>query len=680
MLNRRPTDRALRVTAAWLGAACLATLISRPAAAQPPTVALNLQQFEIPFNVDRSSRQPAEVQLLVSRDQGQRWEPYATQPASGKNFAFHTDQDGLYWFATRTVDASGQTDAIATLQPQLIVNVDTTSPHVNLEAWFDDQGRVQFQLNCTDQSPALDAFEVLYGSDSSRQWVSVHPVVGQRDPAAADRYHAAGQFQPPESLQQVTVRATVTDAAGNLTTVATEASRPRVAANDFRLAGSKGQLPAATSGGGAAAGQPPAQPATPPIAQSPSPIAQSPWAIPQFAISSGLASELPRPVVSGHSSGMTLSGPATADIATMDPPSPAVTPTPPAAPTAVPAAADPLTSAQTPTDNTVNRAGDRPQTAAGAMRPIGVNDPLPLAADSPADAAAAPRQQVNRAAESANPANLNSAAQPPTAPGYGAAPPVNEPLGDGLAASGVQVRFSNSRKFSLEYEVESTGLAGVSDVELWGSRDRGLTWKRWGADPDRQSPFDIETNNDGAYGFRIVVIAGNGLATPRPQENDLPDIFVVVDTQAPEVRITGAAYGEGNHTGSLVIRYQCSDLHLTERPISLSFAPSPSGPWATIAAGLANEGAYLWPADPHLPRQIYLRVDGIDLAGNEGSHVLDTPIDIQGLAPRARIRGFNPLSSNPLSAAPHAATSAPPTSPNGGAAASTAAQPQARFK
>lgn len=674
MLNRRPTDRALRVTAAWLGAACLATLISRPAAAQPPTVALNLQQFEIPFNVDRSSRQPAEVQLLVSRDQGQRWEPYATQPASGKNFAFHTDQDGLYWFATRTVDASGQTDAIATLQPQLIVNVDTTSPHVNLEAWFDDQGRVQFQLNCTDQSPALDAFEVLYGSDSSRQWVSVHPVVGQRDPAAADRYHAAGQFQPPESLQQVTVRATVTDAAGNVTTVATEASRPRVAANDFRLAGSKGQLPT-TAISGAAAGPPPAQPAAPPIAQSP-------WAIPQFAISSGLASELPRPVVSGHSSGMTLSGPATADIATMDPPSAAATPTPPAAPAATPsAAADPLASAQAPTDNTVNRAGDRPQTAAGAMRPIGVNDPLPLAADSPVDDRTAPRQQVNRAADSMNPANLHHGA----AGGYGgAAPPVNEPLGDGLAASGVQVRYSNSRKFSLEYEVESTGLAGVSDVELWGSRDRGLTWKRWGADPDRQSPFDIETNNDGAYGFRIVVIAGNGLATPRPQENDLPDIFVVVDTQAPEVRITGAAYGEGDHTGSLVIRYQCSDLHLTERPISLSFAPSPSGPWTTIAAGLANEGAYLWPADPHLPRQIYLRVDGIDLAGNEGSHVLDTPIDIQGLAPRARIRGFNPLSSNPLSAAPRAAPSAPltsaATSTNDGAAANTAAQPRARFK
>jgi hypothetical protein len=128
---------------------------------------------------------------------------------------------------------------------------------------------------------------------------------------------------------------------------------------------------------------------------------------------------------------------------------------------------------------------------------------------------------------------------------------VGEPIGDGLVSAGVQIRYSNSRKFSLEYEIESAGLAGVSDVELWGTRDRGLTWKRWGSDPDRESPFDIETNNDGAYGFRIVVVANNGLATPRPIENDLPDIFVVVDTLSPSIRFTGAAYGEGTKRGRL---------------------------------------------------------------------------------------------------------------------------------
>lgn len=233
------------------------------------------------------------------------------------------------------------------------------------------------------------------------------------------------------------------------------------------------------------------------------------------------------------------------------------------------------------------------------------------------------------------------------------------------AASSAPVRHSSSRKFSLDYEVESAGRTGVEEVELWGSVDRGQAWKRWGADPDRQSPFDIETSNDGEYGFCIVVVAKNGLATPRPIAQSAPDIVVVIDTLEPVARITGATYGQGDQTGSLVIRYSCEDLNLSSRPIALSFSESPRGPWTTIAAGLENAGGYVWPADPQLPRQIFLRIDATDAAGNNGSSVLDTPIDIQGLAPRARIRGFNPITGiNP-------ATQGTPQ---------TATAPTARFK
>jgi hypothetical protein len=79
----------------------------------------------------------------------------------------------------------------------------------------------------------------------------------------------------------------------------------------------------------------------------------------------------------------------------------------------------------------------------------------------------------------------------------------------------------------------------------------------------------------------------------------------------------------------------------------LAFGESVEGPWSTIAAGLANDGIYAWPADPHLPRQIFLRVDITDAAGNRSHYILDTPIDVQGLAPRARIRGFNPVTGSP---------------------------------
>ncbi|HBE64564.1 MAG TPA: hypothetical protein DDX19_17825 [Rhodopirellula baltica] len=207
------------------------------------------------------------------------------------------------------------------------------------------------------------------------------------------------------------------------------------------------------------------------------------------------------------------------------------------------------------------------------------------------------------------------------------------------------IRHSDSNRFSLDFEIEAIGGRGVEAIELYGTTDGGITWNRWGTDPDKASPFDIETNGEGIFGFQIVVVAANGLTSPRPLSGDAPDIVVVVDQTEPEVSITGARYGEADRAGSLVIAYRCQDQYLMSRPITLSFSDTPEGPWTTIAAGLRNLGDYVWPADPQLPRQIYLRIDATDQAGNVGSYVLDQPVDTRGLAPRARIRAFRSISS-----------------------------------
>ena len=204
----------------------------------------------------------------------------------------------------------------------------------------------------------------------------------------------------------------------------------------------------------------------------------------------------------------------------------------------------------------------------------------------------------------------------------------------------VPFRYSDSNRFSLEYELEAVGASGVEAVELYGSLDGGQTWKRWGVDPDRTSPFDIETKGEGVFSFRIVVLGNNGLASPRPLPGDTPDIAVIVDQTMPTIKITSARYGEGDRTGSLVIRYECEDENLTSRPVAIAFSDSLDGPWTTIAAGLRNDGLYVWPADPKLPPAIYLRVDASDQAGNTGTYLLDQPIATGGLAPRARILGF----------------------------------------
>lgn len=242
--------------------------------------------------------------------------------------------------------------------------------------------------------------------------------------------------------------------------------------------------------------------------------------------------------------------------------------------------------------------------------------------------------------------SANAWPQPtPPAPGQ-AAPPRDEGSATSEAIESrllqAPLHHSPSRSFTLPYELESISRQGIDRAELWCTKDRGASWKYWDSDQDRQSPFDVATAGEGLYGFRIVVVDGNGLAQDRPQDGDEADLYVFVDTQPPTARITAARYGDRDDVGKLLIEYRCEDElnNLAPRPITLKFAESPEGPWTTIATGLHNDGFYAWAADPQLPRRVYLRVEAVDQAGNVGGETLDQPIALQGLAPRGRIRGF----------------------------------------
>jgi hypothetical protein len=179
-------------------------------------------------------------------------------------------------------------------------------------------------------------------------------------------------------------------------------------------------------------------------------------------------------------------------------------------------------------------------------------------------------------------------------------------------------------------------------VELWGTSDGGRTWSRWGTDPDRKSPLDVEVSGEAIYGFRVVLVGKNGLAGNAPQNGDSADIWVGIDVTRPRARLTSAAYGKGDTAGKLDIRWQADDANLSQRPITLAIGDRPDGPFTPIAAGLANSGQYLWEFDPRSPRQIFLRLEVRDDAGNIAIDQLTEPIQVEGLQPKGRIRSLAP--------------------------------------
>ncbi len=236
---------------------------------------------------------------------------------------------------------------------------------------------------------------------------------------------------------------------------------------------------------------------------------------------------------------------------------------------------------------------------------------------------------------------MNDQEEPKKEEAIAAPPPPPPPASQSMPAREGNLH-TNSLQFSLDYAIDDEFGSAVASVELWGTIDDGVSWAIWGTDADRQSPFDIEVEGDGLFGFRMVIVGANGIASKRPLPSDDADAWVRVDTVAPQARIVSVLKGKGVEAGSLVIDYQASDEFFGERPIAFSWSESPKGPWQPLADGARNNGRYVWTPDSGLPPTVYLRIEAIDAAGNRTAHQLDLPVDIQGATPRGRIQGVRP--------------------------------------
>ena len=628
---------------------------------------LGSRTFVIPFTV-QSSGGGGRVELMVAKASSvarppMRWTAAAVGSTDRPEpFSYTAPADGEYWFTTRTV-GPGQSTSVdspvgsglasgiaANLSAVLKVVVDTTPPVIEATTDCDGDGRIRTDVVFRDTTE-ITAVDVRYVTNIDQgQWTLVN------DQLTSHRTAGRVEFSPAGRWDETAVVITALDAAGNKQSVQKMVKRPRVAAvaSPRYAAVPRPSYDASPS---------PYRGSAVPYRGSAVPVANDKIAA---RTASSRSSEILPPPATPEQIGL---GFAERDAARDIPGAAPETQRPAqktrrparemqdAAPESIaPGLASPDPTRQRGTDDSATDGASppsRPRTIAEAFRPIDEPSAVPPRRDDAVsvDRPALPR---NRSAESAESAE-RMARETQTLGDSGASMSLPGPDDAPIDAAAIDLRdldslmqriplrFSDSARFSLEYEVEALGERGVEAIELYGTVDGGKTWTLWGRDPDRETPFDIEVREDGIFGFRIVVVGQSGLASPRPLDGQAPDILVVVDRQTPEVRITGARYGRGDETGSLVIQYDCRDEHLTPRPVTLAFSDSIDGPWTTIAGGLLNDGRYAWPADPNLPRAFYLRLDATDGAGNVGTHVLDRPIDAQGLAPRARIRGFRSL-------------------------------------
>ncbi len=541
-------------------------------------------QFQIPFNIDTSGSTPSSVQLWVSTDDGATWQMHGSAQPTAKFFEFRAASEGLYLFSVQTLDASGA--SFPSTSPPLRVLVDTSKPQAAMRADIDSQGKLVVDVRVADQHLAPATAWLRMRTDRSADWQEIQ----------VDQLTQVGSVWEGQVVldvphcREIGLIFTVKDEANNVGEATLQLGMPRTAA------GEKDMQLASTHGPGESSSR---------LGSSNTATVNTATSAQHTRSGQGHPSSALQPLA-----GATLWDP--------------TQPSQPAATTPPPARRSPgslVGSSELTLDGHGQIEELPPPAESERSHPVSIDEPRdnPLAAEPP----------VNDVADEAG---------------------AEQPSGNAGLLEGSErldtvanAYHCKSRAFSLDYSIEALGGSALADVELWGTEDGGRTWNLWGSDPDRQSPFDVQVGNDGLFGFRMVIVGGNGLVSNRPKHGDSSDVWINIDTETPSAKITRAVYGEGPEDGMLVIDYTCHDSQLVSRPITLSFSERLDGPWTTIATGLKNTGIYLWKADPNLPDRIYLKLDVVDKAGNIGTHRLDLPIDIKGLAPRGRIQGFRPI-------------------------------------
>jgi hypothetical protein len=588
----------------------------------PPALATRQLDVEIHFSITAGTdpaAKAAAVQVYVSWDSGRNWHLYSEVAPDAGKFRFRAKRDSEFWFMTETVDRAGRPPSDTPKWPQMRLVVDTQKPELQATAAVNPSGLVEMTWSVTDPHLNVPTLKIEYqdARDADGPWEPIAISPSQLTPS---RGGLAGRiaFAPRSGLRTVNLRCEIADAAGNKSFFHQQLAIPGV--NQPRGRGSLISPLAADAG----ARRWPSDNALP----SSSPARGSPGiesiARPEEKRDADAPEIVPNPHV--RRDRLAASPPRQAEESIPPPSNTETTDTLPAPTREQAKSADgPQLGAPS-----AGEAPPRDEASAQSLPPPRVEPDRQ------------PRQSLSNA--DIGPILDEEPLPPPsgqesTPGGIGRGPDVTT---TDAIPPGTQPRLSNARRFTLDYDVESVSPEGIADVELWGTNDGGRTWLKWGTDPDKLSPMDVEVANEATYGFRVVIVGKNGLEGNKPQSGDQADIWVSIDVTRPAARITAAGYGTGENAGRLDIRWEASDANLGQRPVTLLYSDRPDGKFSVIAAGMENTGQYLWQFDPRSPRSLYLRLEVRDDAGNIAIDQLTDPIHIEGLIPKARIRSLQP--------------------------------------
>jgi hypothetical protein len=217
-----------------------------------------------------------------------------------------------------------------------------------------------------------------------------------------------------------------------------------------------------------------------------------------------------------------------------------------------------------------------------------------------------------------------------------------------LEYRGKPLQLSRSRRFAWDYEMPAERPNATRlRVELWSTRDGGLSWQKAAVDDDVVSPINVVLPAAGLYGFRLEIMPDVPDSSAGPRPGDAAESWIGIDEDPPHVEFLGAARLSESDTSGIVIRYTSRDQLPAPKTARLLFSPNAEGPWATITTAVENQGEYRWQPDRATPARVYLRIEVADAAGNVGAATSPEPVTVSTTRVVGRLGGVRTLPTAP---------------------------------
>ncbi len=200
-----------------------------------------------------------------------------------------------------------------------------------------------------------------------------------------------------------------------------------------------------------------------------------------------------------------------------------------------------------------------------------------------------------------------------------------------VCAAADEPLVTNVGRFEIPFDVEADpGQQPEGFAVLFGSQDGGRNWEKLNTVPAASGSFTFSAPRDGRYSFAIRTTDAQGNLQQAIQ-GSAPELDVVVDTVAPEIRLDLLDVG----TGQVLINWVTKDAAVVPQTLMIEFADGTDGRWKPVPLTAAASGQTSILA--HAGSVVSVRSAVQDAAGNQGETstqlVLKSPVAAGNVVP-----------------------------------------------